>query len=163
MEALKIDPDNIFLTVRAASAGIAVNSPLMMPLSLKILTYQLPASAADEQKAMKCCISAFKLGAKNAIKNNIANIGAIKKSLGDLSENEYKNTDSEGMKEFEADVEVLKKTKFNKMALMMESTLYYFKGDVNKSKVPVFEYIKQEPDLSTFIWFVTNIGGYFII
>ena len=163
MEALKIDPDNIFLTVRAASAGIAVNSPLMMPLSLKILTYQLPASASEEQKAMKCCISAFKLGAKNAIKNNMASIGAIKKSLGDLSGNEYKNTDNEGLKEFEADVEVLKKTKFNKMALMMESTLYYFKGDVNKSKVPVFEYIKQEPDLATFIWFVTNIGGYFII
>ncbi len=164
MEALKIEPDNIFLLVRAASAGIAVNSYLMMPLSLKILSYKLPETgASDEEKVLKCCISAFKLGAKNAIKNNLGNIAAIKKSIGSFDNSEYKNTDQEGIDELEADLKVLKQSKFSKMALMMESTLYYFKGDVNKSKVPVFDYIKQEPDLSTFIWFVTNLGGYFIL
>lgn len=163
MEALELEPDNIFLTLRAASAGIAVNSYLMMPLSMKIATYKLPADATAEQKALKCCISAFKIGAKNAISKNLTSVGAIKKSISDMGTDEYKNTDSEGMKEFEAEVEALKKTDFKKIALMMESTMYYFKGDVNKSKAPVFEYIKQEPDLSTFIWFVTNIGGFFIL
>lgn len=164
MEALKIEPDNIFLLVRAASAGIAVNSYLMMPLSVKILSYKLPETgASDEEKVLKCCISAFKLGAKNALKNNLGNIAAIKKSISGFDNSEYKNTDQEGINELEADLKVLKQSKFNKMALMMESTLYYFKGDINKSKVPVFEYIKQEADLSTFIWFVTNLGGYFIL
>jgi len=164
MEALKIEPDNIFLLVRAASAGIAINSYLMAPISLRILSYKLPESgASDEEKALKCCISAFKLGAKNAIKNNLGNIAAIKKSISSFDNSGYKNIDQEGINELETDLKALKLTKFNKIALMMESTLYYFKGDVNKSKAPVFEYIKQEPDLSTFIWFVTNLGGYFIL
>ncbi len=160
MDALKIEPDNIFLLLRAACDGIRLNSYVMMSVTPKIIAYKIPETlGADERNLIKCCLSSFKIGFKMSVKNKIT---PGPQGAPQTDDTEFKTSLQQDLTNLEEEVRELKKGKYHNMSLMMESTVYYFMGNLTKSQAPIIEYLKNDDDLSTFIWFITSFGGYFI-
>ncbi len=157
IEALKSDPDNPFLLIRGTSLGIWTNSYKIMPVASKMITIKTPDRAlSDEEKFMYAYAKSLQVGAQ----------GNVRAALFDALDH-YKKTgapkyDPRVIAEFENIAKAVKDTKFKKLNLMLASTLYFYQGNITESKKAVLEYIKLDPDLSTMIWFLHNIGSFIL-
>jgi len=157
IEALKSDPDNPFLLIRGTSLGIWTTSYKVMPVASKMITIQAPArDLSDEEKFMYAYAKSLQVGASGNVREAL--LGAL---------DQYKKTgapkyDPRVIAEFENIAKAVKGTKFKKLNLMLDATLSFYKGDITSSKKAVLDYIKMEPDLSTMIWFLHNIGSFIL-
>jgi len=158
IDATEIDRDNSLLILRGASLGMQVNSfrvGVLMQKFFSLLSVP-PAGDSDEEIFISAYVKALQLGTTLKLKNKVvgaAGKGEVKSNFGDTNVI---------MASLEKDIERLGRGKLKNFAMILTSQKDFLKGNVMKTTGLVREYIKGDPDLSTFIWFIQNIGSFML-